>query len=254
MEKLREKLGQLFTRKYSVDKPMVDEDEEASEELQTKDVVDLMQQQQQQQDQQKEKPKTSQKKPDSERESHYDNYKQKKPSAYPLTTADLPVEAEPIANYIDNIDSGINYEMEFVDFIDRNAPQGFGQKLESMLPYLGLSFVTWPGYWVWRGYQWQTKRRTERIGMYIQRVGPHRIKLIYFNLIKHFWHRPSSMPSWCRWPFWALAWWWPPRLAPHRSRSKYMRCPTGRNENENMWSSRLCRWCGLQKILRNISD
>ncbi|EDW57104.1 uncharacterized protein [Drosophila virilis] len=194
MEKLREKLGQLFTRKYSVDKPMVDEDEEESEELQTKDVVDLMQQQHQQE----EKPKTSQKQPKSERESHYDNYKQKKPSPYPLTTADLPVEAEPIANYMDNIDPGINYEMEFVDFIDRNAPQGFGQKLESMLPYLGLSFVTWPGYWVWRGYQWQTKRRTERIGMYIQRTFQHaklmQVAILSLGLLMATSARSSSEP------------------------------------------------------------
>ncbi|XP_064539400.1 uncharacterized protein LOC135429124 [Drosophila montana] len=199
MEKLREKLGQLFTRKYSVDRPMVDENEEVSEELKTKDVVDLMQQQHQQQQDQEEKPKSSShKQPDSERESHYDNQRQNKPSPYPLSTADLPVEAGPHNNYMNNIDPSISYNMQFVDFIDRNAPPGFAQKLESMWPYLGLSFVTWPSYWVWRGYQWQTKRRTERIGMYIQRTFQHaklmQVAILSLGLLMATSARASSEP------------------------------------------------------------
>ncbi|XP_033241119.1 uncharacterized protein [Drosophila pseudoobscura] len=64
----------------------------------------------------------------------------------------------------------IDYQLEFVNFVERNSPRGFPQKLNDMLPYLGTGFVAWPSFWMWRGYQWQQKRNTERIVFYIQRT------------------------------------------------------------------------------------
>ncbi|SPP87613.1 uncharacterized protein LOC117588915 [Drosophila guanche] len=65
---------------------------------------------------------------------------------------------------------GIDYQLEFVNFVERNTPKGFPQKLNDMLPYMAVGFVAWPAYWLYRGYQWQHKRNTERIGFYIQRT------------------------------------------------------------------------------------
>ncbi|XP_034659234.1 uncharacterized protein LOC117895593 [Drosophila subobscura] len=66
--------------------------------------------------------------------------------------------------------NGIDYQLEFVNFVERNTPKGFPQKLNDMLPYMAAGFVAWPAYWLYRGYQWQHKRNTERIGFYIQRT------------------------------------------------------------------------------------
>ncbi|KAH8379573.1 hypothetical protein KR009_005781, partial [Drosophila setifemur] len=63
----------------------------------------------------------------------------------------------------------IDYEMEFIDFMNRNAPKGFSKRFMDMLPYLELSLLTWPTYWLWRGYNWQSKRNTEQLGVYIQK-------------------------------------------------------------------------------------
>ncbi|BFF99001.1 uncharacterized protein DMAD_07009 [Drosophila madeirensis] len=66
--------------------------------------------------------------------------------------------------------NGIDYQLEFVNFVERNTPKGFPQKLNDMLPYMAAGFVAWPAFWLYRGYQWQHKRNTERIGFYIQRT------------------------------------------------------------------------------------
>ncbi|XP_022212283.2 uncharacterized protein LOC111067501 isoform X1 [Drosophila obscura] len=73
---------------------------------------------------------------------------------------------EPRASSSDAID----YNLEFVHFVEKNSPKGFPQKLNDMLPYMGAGFVAWPSYWMWRGFQWQHKKQTERIGFYIQRT------------------------------------------------------------------------------------
>ncbi|KAH8296571.1 hypothetical protein KR054_008069, partial [Drosophila jambulina] len=89
----------------------------------------------------------------------------------PITSGDLPVpelkrkqftEEPSVDNY--------SYELEFVDFLDRNAPKGLSKKIMDMLPYLQLSLLSWPAYWVYRGYNWQHRRNTERISVYIQRT------------------------------------------------------------------------------------
>lgn len=64
----------------------------------------------------------------------------------------------------------IDYEMEFINFVDRNAPKGFSRRLMEVLPYLELSFLSWPTFWAWRGYNWQFKRNSEKLGVYIHRV------------------------------------------------------------------------------------
>ncbi|XP_052847500.1 uncharacterized protein LOC128259252 [Drosophila gunungcola] len=83
----------------------------------------------------------------------------------PITSGDIPVPDTKLQNF-----KTTNYELEFVDFVDRNAPKGLSKKLMEMLPYLKISFLSWPAFWFWRGYNWQSKRKTERIGLYIQRT------------------------------------------------------------------------------------
>ncbi|EDV38697.2 uncharacterized protein Dana_GF24865 [Drosophila ananassae] len=64
----------------------------------------------------------------------------------------------------------IDYEMEFINFVDRNAPKGFSKRFMEVLPYLELSFLSWPTFWAWRGYNWQFKRNSEKLGVYIHRT------------------------------------------------------------------------------------
>ncbi|KAH8262038.1 hypothetical protein KR038_008024 [Drosophila bunnanda] len=67
-------------------------------------------------------------------------------------------------------DGNFDYQMEFVDFLDRNSPKGLSKKFMDMLPYMEISFLSWPAYWIYRGYNWQHSRNTERISVYIQRT------------------------------------------------------------------------------------
>ncbi|XP_017108574.3 uncharacterized protein [Drosophila bipectinata] len=64
----------------------------------------------------------------------------------------------------------IDYQMEFINFVDRNAPKGFSKRFMEVLPYLELSFLSWPTFWLWRGYNWQFKRNSEKLGVYIHRT------------------------------------------------------------------------------------
>jgi len=89
----------------------------------------------------------------------------------PITSADLPTPDLKLQKFKKQTYQPINYELEFVDFVERNAPKGFSKKIMDMMPYLQVSFLSWPAFWFWRGYNWQSKRKTERIGLYIQRVG-----------------------------------------------------------------------------------
>uniref|UniRef100_A0A6P4G0E4 Uncharacterized protein LOC108052883 n=1 Tax=Drosophila rhopaloa TaxID=1041015 RepID=A0A6P4G0E4_DRORH len=86
----------------------------------------------------------------------------------PITSGDIPVPDTKLQNF--KRQPPINYELEFVDFMDRNAPKGLSKKLMDMLPYLKMSFLSWPAFWFWRGYNWHSQRKTERIGLYIQRT------------------------------------------------------------------------------------
>ncbi|XP_016964916.1 uncharacterized protein LOC108034507 [Drosophila biarmipes] len=87
-----------------------------------------------------------------------------------ITSADLPTPDLKLQKFKKEHYKPINYELEFVDFVERNAPKGFSKKIMDMLPYLQASFLSWPAFWLWRGYNWQSKRKTERIGLYIQRT------------------------------------------------------------------------------------
>ncbi|XP_039485380.1 uncharacterized protein LOC120447840 [Drosophila santomea] len=88
----------------------------------------------------------------------------------PLTSGDIPTPDVRLQKFREQTTPTINYELEFVDFVDRNAPQGLSKKLMDILPYLKVSFLSWPAFWLWRGYNWQSKRKTERISFYIQRT------------------------------------------------------------------------------------
>jgi len=155
MDTLRKTFTTLFTRNTST--------AEDNEGLNTQEMLDLMQQQQ-----------------DEQNQNDNDNAS----SRFNLTTSDPPADTSPSLSmpgqmpvnpmFIGDTGPAINYRLEFLNFIDRNGPQGFSQKFQNLLPYLALGFVTWPSYWLYRGYHWQTRRRTERIALYIQRV---RLKL-----------------------------------------------------------------------------
>ncbi|XP_017057731.1 uncharacterized protein LOC108099007 [Drosophila ficusphila] len=88
----------------------------------------------------------------------------------PITSADLPTPDLSLQQFQEQKSPSINYEFEFVDFVDRNAPRGMSKKLLEMLPYLEVSFLSWPAFWFWRGYNWHAQRKTERIAIYIQRT------------------------------------------------------------------------------------
>jgi len=88
----------------------------------------------------------------------------------PLTSGDIPTPDVKLQKFREQTAPALNYELEFVDFVDRNAPQGLSKKIIDILPYLEVSFLSWPAFWIWRGYNWQSARKTERIAFYIQRV------------------------------------------------------------------------------------
>ncbi|KAH8304669.1 hypothetical protein KR059_003240, partial [Drosophila kikkawai] len=97
--------------------------------------------------------------------------KTEKDSLEPITSGDLPTPEIKIKKFSTEPNvADFNYEMEFVDFLDRNSPKGLSKKLIDMLPYLEIGFFSWPAYWLYRGYNWQHRRNTERISFYIQRV------------------------------------------------------------------------------------
>lgn len=177
MDKIRDTFGRFFS-KNSDQAPGQHTAEAIEEELKRKDVIDLMQQQRHQdhkQDDEQNKKHKSQdgKKPPTLKPKDdmlKDDVKASQANIYEIATTNLSEQHE-FASSDTSQQATIDYEMEFVDFINRNTPPGFGIKLQKMMPYLGASFVAWPSYWMWRGFNWQTRRRTERIGMYIQRVG-----------------------------------------------------------------------------------
>ncbi|EDW17633.1 uncharacterized protein LOC6581427 [Drosophila mojavensis] len=178
MDTIRESLGRLFTRSYAADTTGGRHTAEAiEEELKRKDVLDLMQQQHQQDQQQdqdqeqkgKQQPQDTKPRIIPKGEADTRNVRT---NVYEVTTANLPAKRD-LARSLMAEPAPINYEMEFVDFINRNTPPGFGNKLQQMLPYLGVSFIAWPTYWMWRGFHWQSRRGSERIGMYIQRTFQH---------------------------------------------------------------------------------
>ncbi|EDV50302.2 uncharacterized protein LOC6546523 [Drosophila erecta] len=88
----------------------------------------------------------------------------------PLTSGDIPTPDVRLQKFREQRTPPINYELEFVNFLDRNAPQGLSKKIMDIMPYLEVSFLSWPAFWIWRGYNWQSKRKTERIGFYIQKT------------------------------------------------------------------------------------
>ncbi|KAH8365974.1 hypothetical protein KR093_007771 [Drosophila rubida] len=149
MDALRNTFKTLFRRN-------LDENEE-HEQLNPDEMLDLMQQQQR---------SYTPTEPQTDRDDSFN-----------LTTSDPPIEGNTMprtgARNIGETGPSINYEVEFLNFIERNAPPGFTPKFQSLFPYLTLGFFTWPSYWLWRGYQWQSRRRTERIGVYIQRTFQH---------------------------------------------------------------------------------
>ncbi|XP_034483230.1 uncharacterized protein LOC117788553 [Drosophila innubila] len=161
MDSLRKTFNTLFSRNNAT--------AEDNEELNPQEMLDLMQQQQQRQS--------------TDEDDNQNDNNASSSSRYNVTTSDPPADTGPMltmpvqlpanAMFIGETGPSINYHVEFLNFIDRNAPQGFSQKFENLLPYLALGLVTWPSYWLWRGYQWQTRRRTERIGLYIQRTFQH---------------------------------------------------------------------------------
>ncbi|EDV95534.1 GH15759 [Drosophila grimshawi] len=134
------------------------------EEPSSNDVVDLMQQQQVQGQPQGHGPGLGQ--------VQQLEQQMETPRLYQLATSDQPVESGP-QRFVEDRIANVDYHTEFTNFINRNAPQGFAPKLHNMLPYLGISFVAWPSYWIWRGIHWQTRRRSERIGLYIHRTFQH---------------------------------------------------------------------------------
>lgn len=168
MDTLRKTFTTLFTRNTST--------AEDNEGLNTQEMLDLMQQQQERQ------ANNEQNQDDNDNAS----------SRFNLTTSDPPADTSPSLSmpgqmpvnpmYIGDTGPAINYRLEFLNFIDRNGPQGFSQKFQNLLPYLALGFVTWPSYWLYRGYHWQTRRRTERIGLYIQRTFQH-AKLMQLTIL-----------------------------------------------------------------------
>ncbi|XP_030386015.1 uncharacterized protein LOC115632878 isoform X2 [Scaptodrosophila lebanonensis] len=82
-------------------------------------------------------------------------------------------QKERFPNIFEERPPAMNYELQFVDFMNRNGPQGFAQKLHTMLPFLGVSFIAWPTFWLYRGYSWQQYRSIERIEAYIHRTFQH---------------------------------------------------------------------------------
>ncbi|KAH8235048.1 hypothetical protein KR032_008090, partial [Drosophila birchii] len=89
----------------------------------------------------------------------------------PISTGDSPMPDLNIKTFNgDHNLANFDYEVEFVEFLDRNTPKGLSKKFMDMLPYLEISFLSWPAYWIYRGYNWQYKRNTERISVYIQRT------------------------------------------------------------------------------------
>ncbi|KMY97115.1 uncharacterized protein LOC6736490 [Drosophila simulans] len=106
------------------------------------------------------KPETG--KPDSKRPSP--------DTTEPLTSGDIPTPDVKLQKFREQTAPHLNYELEFVNFVDRNAPQGLSKKLMDIMPYLEVSFLSWPAFWIWRGYNWQSARKTERIAFYIQRT------------------------------------------------------------------------------------
>ncbi|XP_051860650.1 uncharacterized protein LOC127565565 [Drosophila albomicans] len=129
------------------------DDVEEHEQLNADEMLDLMQQQQQSTTDQSDE-------------------------GFNITTSDPPIEGGALtlpgtARNIGETGPSINYQVEFLNFIERNTPSGFANKFQHLVPYLALGFVTWPSYWLWRGYQWESRRRTERIGLYIQRTFQH---------------------------------------------------------------------------------
>ncbi|XP_017011603.2 uncharacterized protein [Drosophila takahashii] len=103
-------------------------------------------------------------------------------STEPITSGDLPTPDLKLQKFTQQKAPPLNYELEFVDFVDRNAPKGFSKKIMDMLPYLQVSFLSWPAFWIWRGYNWQSKRKTERIALYIQRTY-QQAKLMQFAIL-----------------------------------------------------------------------
>ncbi|KAH8373926.1 hypothetical protein KR200_000522, partial [Drosophila serrata] len=89
----------------------------------------------------------------------------------PIASADSPVPEIKTNKFKSEFQDGdFNYQLEFVDFLDRHSPKGLSKKFMDMLPYLEISFLSWPAYWIYRGFNWQNKRNTERISVYIQRT------------------------------------------------------------------------------------
>ncbi|KAM8710334.1 hypothetical protein ACLKA7_017033 [Drosophila subpalustris] len=167
MDSLRKAFTTLFSRNTTATV------EENNEELNPQEMLDLMQQQQQRHSTEDEDNNQSENSGSSSSSNKYN-----------VTTSDPPADTGPMlampvrlpgsnAMLIGETGPSIDYHVELLNFIDRNAPQGLSQKFENLLPYLALGFVTWPSYWLWRGYQWQARRRTERIGLYIQRTFQH---------------------------------------------------------------------------------
>ncbi|KAH8350004.1 hypothetical protein KR084_011199 [Drosophila pseudotakahashii] len=103
-------------------------------------------------------------------------------STEPITSGDLPTPDVKLQKFTQQKAPALNYELEFVDFVDRNAPKGLSKKIMDMLPYLQVSFLSWPAFWIWRGYNWQSKRNTERIALYIQRTY-QQAKLMQFAIL-----------------------------------------------------------------------
>ncbi|XP_017070786.1 uncharacterized protein LOC108107692 [Drosophila eugracilis] len=116
----------------------------------------------------------------------------------PITSGDVPTPDLSLPKLREQTLPPINYEMEFVDFVDRNAPKGMSKKIMEMLPYLQVSFLSWPAFWFWRGYNWQYKRRTERIGFYIQRTYQQaklmQLAIIAAGLLTVSMGRPAGIP------------------------------------------------------------
>lgn len=119
----------------------------------------------------KEVPKSE---PKPEHEPEPQASKEEERTMEPITSGDLPTPELRMKRFKSEPDSGdFSYQLEFVDFVDRNAPKGLSKKLVDLFPYLEVSFISWPAYWFYRGYNWQYRRNTERIGVYIQRVGSY---------------------------------------------------------------------------------
>ncbi|ALC42952.1 CG32298, partial [Drosophila busckii] len=169
MDALRKKFSSLFNRSM----PLGDQPVRVCEEPKTTDVAQLMQLQQQQQQQQQSQAQQSADEADLREIPNVQLQSQPKQLQLHTTEVTLDLNRALHNDHNERIIPPINYKMEFINFIEHNAPQGFAQKLNDMLPYLGLSFISWPTYWLWRSFRWHEKRRSERIALYIQRTFQH---------------------------------------------------------------------------------